>query len=266
MKILRIILLLIPLLGSGLSAADEAAVGQVQRIATRAGVSVPIYAYWRNDALATVVLYSGGGGGYGRIGADGWPAGGNFLIRTGRHWASHPFNVVMVGRPTDGIDLSQGDVRTGEDHAADNLAIFKAIKRQSALPIWLVGTSMGTISATAAAIRDSDALIAGVVLTSSILSRKIPGAVPAQNLENIRVPVLIFHHEQDACWACPAHAAERLVGDLKHAPIKRVMIVNGGTGATGNPCEPMHYHGFVGMREEAVDRIATWIINPSPMP
>jgi len=30
---------------------------------------------------------------------------------------------------------------TGEQHAADNLAIFKAIKRKSQLPIWLVGTA-----------------------------------------------------------------------------------------------------------------------------
>jgi len=64
-------------------------VGEVQRIATRAGVDVPIYAYWRDDAVASVVLFSGGAGGYGQIGADGWPTGGNFLIRTGKRWARH---------------------------------------------------------------------------------------------------------------------------------------------------------------------------------
>lgn len=92
----------------------------------------------------------------------------------------------MVGRATDGIDLANGAVRIGEKHAADNVAIFSAIKQQSPLPIWVVGTSMGTISAAAAAIQDNEKLIAGVVLTSSIVAYKIAGAVPRQDLENPR--------------------------------------------------------------------------------
>ncbi len=238
--------------------------GQVQRVATREGVSVPIYAYWQDGAVATVVLFSGGGGGYGRIGDDGWPAGGNFLIRTGKHWAGHRFNVVMVGRASDGIDLSLGYVRTADPHAADNLAIFQAIRRRSGQPIWVVGTSMGTISAAAAAIRDREDLVAGVVLTSSILAYKIPGAVPTQKLEGIRVPTLVVHHAQDACWACPPSDAKRLADALRNAPIKKVMLLHGGSGASGDPCEPMHYHGYVGMQHEVVDVIAAWIIQPAP--
>ena len=33
-------------------------------------------------------------------------------------------------------------------------------------------------------------------------------------------------------------------------------------GAGGNPCAALHYHGFVGMEEEAVDLIARWILKP----
>lgn len=159
--------------------------GEVTRVATRENVTVPIYAYWQNDAVATVVLFSGGAGGYGAIGEDGWPAGGNFLIRTGKRWVSHAFNIVMIGRPSDGIDLSSGNVRIGDEHAADNAAILKVIKQRSPVPIWVVGTSMGTISAAAAAIRDEGNLIAGVVLTSAIVAYKVPGAVPRQPLENV---------------------------------------------------------------------------------
>lgn len=263
MNIPQIFALSVFLLFSGSLHAQESHVGEVQRIATREGVSVPIYAFWQADALATVVLFSGGGGGYGLIGDDGWPSGGNFLIRTGRRWASHAFNVVMVGRPTDGIDLSLGAVRTGEQHAADNTAIFRAIKRKSPLPIWVVGTSMGTISAAAAAIHDTEGLIAGVVLTSSIVAYKVPGAVPKQNLEMIHVPTLVFHHADDACWACRPYEVKNIAGALKNAPIKKTILASGGSGATGNPCEPMHHHGFVGMQEEAVDLIAAWIVNPT---
>jgi pimeloyl-ACP methyl ester carboxylesterase len=238
--------------------------GHAQRVATREGVSVPIYAYWRGDAVATVVLFSGGAGGYGQIGEDGWPAGGNFLIRTGRQWAAHPFNVVMVGRPSDGIDLALGYVRTGDKHGADTQAILKTIQRKSPVPIWVVGTSMGTISAAAAAIRDTEQLIAGVVLTSSILAYKIPGAVPTQKLSMIRVPTLVVHHANDACWACPPSDAKRLADALGNAPVKKVMLLSGGSGASGDPCEPLHNHGYVGMQREVVDLISNWIIHPEP--
>ena len=259
----RTLTFLLALVCSALLHAQEVGVGDVQHFATREGVVLPVYTYWRNDALATVVLFSGGGGGYGLIGSDGWPGSGNFLIRTGRHWATHPFNIVMVGRPSDGIDLALGGVRTGEKHAADNVALFKSIKSKSPLPIWLVGTSMGTISVTAAAIQDSEDLVSGLVLTSSITGYKIDGAVPKQHLDRIRVPTLVVHHENDGCKFCQAYEAKNIASQLKHAPIKKTLIVSGGSGATGNPCEAFHHHGYIGMENEAVDLIATWIVKPT---
>lgn len=259
------LLLYLLLCAGGAGAQEKETVGAVQRIATRPGVGVPIYAYWRPKAVATVVLFSGGGGGYGKIGADGWPSWGNFLIRMGRHWASHPFNVVMVGRPSDGLDLSLGRVRTGDEHAADNAAVFRAIRATDPAPLWVVGTSMGTISAAAAAIRDDGNLIAGVVLTSSIVNYKMPGAVPTQELDRVRVPTLIVHHAQDACWACRPHEVGNIAAALLNAPVKQTHFVSGGAEPTGNPCEPMHYHGFVGMQEQVVDFIAAWIIRPAEL-
>ncbi len=263
MKCFKAFALLTALLLASEASAVDAGTAEVQRIATREGVVVPVFSYWRPDAVANVVLFSGGGGGYGQIGEDGWPTSGNFLIRTGRHWATYRFNLFMVGRPSDGIDLALGAVRTGAKHAADNVAVFRAIKQRSALPLWVVGTSMGTISAAAAATNDSEGLIAGVVLTSSIVAYKVPGAIPTQNLEKIRVPVLLLHHAEDACWACRPDEVKPLARALTSAPVKKTIFVTGGDGATGNPCEPLHHHGFVGMQDEAVDRIAAWILNPS---
>jgi hypothetical protein len=267
----RLLILFVLLYATVLQAAEAAelaeladiGVGEVLKVDTREGVSVPLYAYWRPDAVATVLLYSGGGGGYGQIGSDGWPSSGNFLIRSGRHWATHPFNLVMVGRPSDGIDLALGGIRTGEKHAADNLAIFKAIKGRSPLPLWLVGTSMGTISVAAAAIRDNERLLAGIVLTSSITGYRIDGAVPKQDLEKIRVPTLIFHHEQDACRFCQAYEAKNIADQLTHAPRRKTLLVRGGGEPSGDPCQAFHHHGYIGMENEAVDLIAAWIRQPT---
>ena len=265
MTLLRMLAPLCLLVCCAVSYAQQPApIGAPMRLATRDNVTLPVYAVWRNDAVATVVLFSGGGGGYGQIGGDGWPGSRNFLIRSGKRWTAHPFNIVMVGRPSDGIDLAQGQVRTGEKHAADNLALFKAIQQRSTAPLWLVGTSMGTISAAAAAIQDRDNLVAGVVLTSSVVAYKNAGAVPTQNLAAIKVPVLVLHHERDSCASCLPHEVGNIAKGLVNTPLKKTVFVNGGGGASGDPCEPEHYHGYIGMQEEAVDLIAAWIIKPAP--
>ena len=246
---------------SSLSRADEVQVGHLERVETR-GVSVPIYAVWNKAAVATVVLYSGGGGGFGKIGADGWPGSMNFLIRFAKLFSAHPFNVILVGRSTDVSNLD-GLTRIGDDHDLDNQAIFRTIKAKSVAPIWLVGTSMGTISVTAAAIRDSASNIAGIVLTSSVTAYRVKGAVPTQDLAKIKVPVLVLHHERDACKICTPYEAKDIAGGLNNSPIKKTVLVSGGDGASGDPCEALHYHGFIGMERDAVGLIANWVIHPS---
>jgi pimeloyl-ACP methyl ester carboxylesterase len=242
-------------------AADEAT-GTVVQVETR-GVTVPVFTVWKKDAAATVVLYSGGAGGYGRIGDDGWPASRNFLIRSAKLFADHPFNLVLVGRATD-VAALDGDTRIGDRHDQDNRAIFRLIKTRSAAPLWLVGTSMGTISATAAAIRDEGATIAGIVLTSSVTAYRVRGAVPTQDLARIRVPVLVMHHARDACRSCTPWEAKNIHDGLKNAPVRKFLLVEGGEGATGDPCEALHYHGYIGMERQAVDLIAQWILRPAP--
>jgi hypothetical protein len=246
---------------SSVSQAEELQTGQLERVETR-GVFVPIYAVWKETAVATVVLYSGGGGGFGKISEDGWPSSMNFLIRSAKLFSAHPFNVIMVGRATDVASLD-GLTRIGEDHDRDNQAIFSAIKAKSAVPIWLVGTSMGTISVTAAAIRNSGSNISGIVLTSSVTADRVRGAVPSQDLAKIRVPVLVLHHEFDACKVCTPFEAKGIEGRLKNSPVKKTVLVSGGNGASGNPCEALHHHGYIGMEKDAVDLIANWVIQPA---
>lgn len=258
---LVIAILAVLMAASSVQAADPDS-DEVIRIETRAGVSVPIFMHWRPDAVATLMLFSGGPGGYGKIGDDGWPASGNFLIRTGKLWAAHPFNLVMVGRPSDGIDLGDGAIRIGAEHLADNAALMRAVKVKSPLPIWLVGTSMGTISAAASAIHDDDKLVAGVVLTSSVTGYKVRGAVPMQELSRIRVPTLVVHHARDSCALCTPYEAKDIAEKLTAAPARKTLILDGGSGESGSPCGPMHFHGYIGMEKAVVDQIANWIVHP----
>lgn len=131
-------------------------------------------------------------------------------------------------------------------------------REQSAPPAWLVGTSRGTVSAIAAAIRMSEQ-IAGLAV-----SAKKPGAVPAQNLAAITVPVLILHHSEDACPICGPRGVPAILNGLTHAPVKKLLMVSGGQDPSGNVCEALHRHGYVGMEKEAVEQIADWIRAPAP--
>lgn len=263
MKQFRSALLLAGLVLAGSAFVQPAAAGQVERVEVRPGVELPFFAVWRADAVATVVLYSGGAGGMGRLapGAD-WPGSNNFLVRTAPLFARHSFNVVIVGRASDTRDLDLA-TRTGATHLADNQAVLRAIRRHSAAPIWVVGTSRGTVSAAELAIHDPEHLVSGLVETSSILAPGAIGALPSLDLARIQVPTLLVHHEHDACRLCPPGQVDAALGGLVNAPIKARRLVSGGEDrAQGNPCQALHNHGFHGIEPQVVDLIADWIAQP----
>jgi hypothetical protein len=130
--------------------------------------------------------------------------------------------------------------------------------------VWLVGTSLGTVSAAAAAIDIDPSALAGIVLTSTLTNARRFRAVPDLSLGDIRVPVLVMHHKRDACPSCVAGETDLVMSGLKRAPVKKLVLVDGGGGASGDPCEPMHFHGYIGMEKEAVAIITGWIRNPRP--
>lgn len=227
---------------------------------TRDGVSTTLF--WESipNAKATVLLFPGGGGGFGKV-EDGKATGNNFLVRSNPYFLANGFNVAIFGRPNDSAELEYVD-RTSDAHMADVQKVLAFIKTKADLPVWVVGTSRGTISATATAIHVQNE-IAGLVLTSSVVNNKKPGAIPKQELADIRVPVLVLHHTKDACPLCQPQEVPNILRGLKNAPIKKEIMVSEGDNPTGDPCAALHWHGFIGMEKEAVDTIGRWIYSPT---
>jgi len=243
-----------------LMAFSALAVDEIIRLETRQEAKVPFYYMKRDGAIATVILLPGGNGGFGTP-VDRKPTSANFLVRSRDYFADAGLNVAVMSRATDKKELDYPD-RISDDHMQDIKKLVDYVKTDSGLPVWLVGTSRGTVSATAAAVKFGNADLAGIVLTSSVVNYKKVGAVPAQDLGSIKIPVLVVHHEQDACAVCRPYEVPLILKGLKNAPIKKLVMVDGGENPSGDPCEAMHFHGYVGIEKEVVGTIASWIRQP----
>lgn len=245
-------------LGSGALAADR-----LVNIASRPNVKIGYWMMERPDAKATLLLIPGGGGGIGF--RDGAPHSLNFLVRSRDFFADAGYNVALLGKPTDRPELD-AQYRAGDDHITDVRAVVAKLSADYGKPVWIVGTSLGSISAAATAVGMDPSKLAGIVLTSSV-TRSNPAtmySVPMLSLSEIRVPVLVMHHTRDQCAVCEPGQAWRIEKALTHAPVKKLLLVDGGGGATGPACEALHYHGYIGMEGDAAKAITDWIANPTP--
>lgn len=248
-------------LGCALATPMAGAQDRLINVPTREGQTIGYWWMPKPGATATVLLLSGGSGGIGL--RDGQPQSGNFLIRSREHFRAEGFHVALLGNPSDKRALDDA-WRTSAAHQADVLAVLQSLRDQGASqPVWLVGTSRGTVSATALGLALQEQL-AGLVLTASVASFSVSTAVTQQALDRLRLPVLVYHHRDDACRITLARDAEHIVRRLTQAPVRKFWLVTGGANPTGDPCEAFHWHGFVGMEAQAVKDMADWMRQPTP--
>lgn len=262
MRIFRVLVLAVALSLLAAPAPAQPAEG-LERYETRPGVDMPVYRIRTPGARAALLLISGGAGGMGRIEA-GRPTSRNFLVRSREYFAAEGFEVAVLGLPADKKGGWSAEDRLSPEHMEELRAVVRRLKAETGLPVWLVGTSMGTVSATAAAIALGPQELDGVVLTSSVTGRKKTGAVPTQDLKGIRVPLLVVHHALDACRLCVPSEAANIARWAENAPVKKFLLAEGGSDPQGDPCEALHYHGFINMEREAVRLVTDWVKNPAP--
>jgi pimeloyl-ACP methyl ester carboxylesterase len=245
---------------AAIASLSTAAADRLVGLDTRPGVRTSYWLMERDGANATVLLLPGGAGGIGlKAGA---PTSENFLVRSRDFFAAAGYNVAILGKPSDQGDMDER-FRTSEEHVADLRRVVEKLRHDLGKPVWLVGTSRGTISAAAIAAAENPPEIAGVVLTSSVTSGQ-QASVTSLDLSRIRVPVLVMHHRDDGCRSCNPREAPRIVDALKNSPVKKFILLTGGGGARGPVCEALHYHGYIGMEREAVETITAWMRDPQP--
>ena len=256
----RLAVLALGVFGAPMSSGAQAE--RVVDVPSRPGVHQRLLVLSPPSPKASVVLFAGGNGGL-QIGADGrlgWGAG-NFLVRTRALFAAHDLLVAVIDAPSDKQQPPfLGGHRQRPDHVADVRAVIAWLRKEAAVPVWLVGTSRGTQSVAflGTALPPSAGGPDGLVLTSTILSDPRGHAVPEMPLDAVRVPVLVVHHRLDGCEHCRFAAAPRVLERLTAAPRKELVAFDGGT-SRGDPCEAWAYHGYTGIERDVVGAIAAWI-------
>jgi hypothetical protein len=245
----------------------SSAAAQAERVVdvpTRPGVTERLLLIETPGAKATVILFAGGHGGL-QIAPDGkigWGAG-NFLVRTRQILAGHGLNVATLDAPSDRqASPFLSGFRQSRGHVADLKAVMAHLRQQSNVPVWLMGTSMGTLSGAfvTTEVPRADGGPDGLILTSTILSFPGARAVPGMPLGFIKVPVLVVHHKLDGCDHCRPAELPALMDKLSNAPRKELMLFEGGRSRGPDPCEAFHYHGYNGIESDVVAKIAAWIV------
>ena len=218
------------------------------------------------NPVASVILFAGGDGALGLTGASSMKWGdANFLVRTRNMFAARGLMVAVVDAPSDHKDGMNAVFRMSPAHARDIEAVAVHLKKQADVPVWLIGTSMGTFSAAGGAIGAKS--VSGLVLTSTItradpdwkIARSHRDGVASMALPQILVPVLIVSHSKDGCKFTPAADAPKLKGRLTKAARTEIELLDGGAAPVSDPCEAKSQHGFFGIEAKAVDTIARFI-------
>ena len=214
----------------------------------------------------SVVLIAGGHGNL-NISADGKIGWGrrNQVVRTRANYMNAGYVAIV---PDIAPDLKRGKkavkrYRWSKRHAKDLGAVI-AYARSLAEPVYLIGTSRGALSVFNEVTRQSGKeLPDAIVVTSGMLVRvksKKPSVQRNVNgLADVKLPVLLIYHKNDACPLTPPSSAKKFKPLLKSSVGVDIKILSGGGGKYGHPCKARSAHGFLGMDDVVVKTITDWL-------
>jgi pimeloyl-ACP methyl ester carboxylesterase len=207
--------------------------------------------------LATIVMLPGGVGDVG-VERDGDVRhDDNFVVRTRALWVAKGYAVLIP----DTIDRANlRGLRSSPQYAdlVEELIGFAHSRVQG--PVFLLGTSQGSIAATNGAAHAAPGALAGVVLTESV--SRMGGShetVFSAQPQDVRVPVLIVANRDDRCDVAPPQDASKIAAAMTHARDARVLMVTGGVQRSRKACGSLSPHGYYGIESSVIDAISDWM-------
>lgn len=182
--------------------------------------------------------------------------GGNFLIRSRRHWLDEDILVLSVDAPSDHWNGFPQSFRASDRYGQDVAELLREAGRRFGIQDWtLVGTSEGSVGAFHVA-RMNPALAKRVILTASLFRpNRNGGGLSDADFSRLGMPLLWVHHADDPCQVTP-YADALVFAKRSNAPL---VTVRGGGPGQGPACQARTAHGFIGMEPATVQAMRSWI-------
>lgn len=241
------------LLNSGMGFAAQ----EIKSISTRPGVTVKILLNTPEVPPKAVLLMFPGGNGADMFHETGgrMHLGKNFLVRTSPQTVQQGMAVAIVDVPSDQPNGMSAGFRNTPEHVQDIRKVIDFLDARGLKSIYLVGTSMGTLSAAYLGMELKDSRIKGLILTSTVTQY-----VAGLRLPQIAFPVLLVHHRDDGCKLCPFQEATALKTKLSGSPRVDFVEVQGGDPPQSGPCQALSQHGFWGVEPQVVKVMVDWAL------
>ena len=205
----------------------------------------------------TIVMLPGGEGNVGLEDGGDIRHGHNFVVRTRSLWKARGY-AVLIPDTVDHANL-RGH-RSTPEYAQLVRDLVTFAHRQIDRPVFLLGTSQGSIAAMNGASHAEPDSIAGVVLTESVSVLGGSGeTVFDADPRGVRVPALVVANRDDRCNVAPPSAAHKIAQAMSSSHDVTVMDVEGGIAKSGTACGSLTPHGYYGIEDDVVSRIAHWL-------
>ncbi|MEN9758930.1 MAG: hypothetical protein RL676_79 [Pseudomonadota bacterium] len=184
---------------------------------------------------------------------------GNFLIRSRRHLADASIATLTVDCHSESGDYCASSYQASRERQHDVQRLINEVRQRhpSITSVWLVGTSMGTISSSFMPVHQPNAY-AGAIHTASItepLARNSYRELADFDYKKSGVPQFFVHHRDDPC-PLTTHAGAKRITEKFGIPL---ITVVGGSGFHGQACHANTEHGFKGIERKTMLGIAAII-------
>lgn len=146
----------------------------------------------------------------------------------------------------------EGNTRGKPEHLNQVESVVKYYKNKFNVPVWIVGHSMGTVTAIQYASKSDKAVhIAGIIIAGTHIGESLSASFTK--------PVLAIHHQREECSATPISASESII-KLRGKETKSQLVMIDGGENVGRVCMGLAYHGFNKVEDQVVKAAADFIL------
>ncbi|MCE2679921.1 MAG: hypothetical protein LW629_05625 [Burkholderiales bacterium] len=181
---------------------------------------------------------------------------GNFLIRARRFLVDESIATLIVECQSGISDHCDADYQASAGRQQDVGKLIADVRKKlpSVDQVWLVGTSMGTISSSFM-LKYAPSAYAGAIHTAAITEpyaknsyRELGGF----DYKKAGRPQFLIHHKEDPC-SLTTYSGAKTISEKYELPLITVL---GGSGFNGPACKAHTAHGFKGKEKEVMTAIA----------